>query len=99
VPGIWLTPLVGVTEVATALPRLPQNSLLIGGTADRSWDGEVARKSGLPIHEVPDGDHVLRIADDPIRSVDALRSVVVAMDQFFVSLGDSSVATSTIADV
>jgi hypothetical protein len=90
IPGVWLTPLLGRPEVAAATRRLPVPSLLVGGTADETWKPEAARASGSRIHEVSDGDHVLEVAADPVRSVDALRSVVVAMDQFFDSLDTSS---------
>lgn len=90
IPGVWLTPLLGRPEVRAAIRQLPPTTLLVGGTADETWDGEAARASGSRMHEVPDGDHVLEIAGDPVRSVDALRSVVVALDQFFNSLGPSS---------
>ena len=90
IPGLWLTPLLGRPEVRAAMRQLPPSTLLVGGTADETWDEEAARASGLQVHEVPQGDHVLEIAGNPLRSVDALRSVVVAMDQFFTSLGASS---------
>jgi hypothetical protein len=90
IPGVWLTPLLGRPEVRAAMRQLPAPTLLVGGAADETWDREAARASGLQLHEVPDGDHVLEITGDPVRSVDALRSVVVAMDRFFNSLGSSS---------
>jgi hypothetical protein len=89
IPGVWLTPLLGRVEVRAAVRKLPAATLLIGGTTDDTWDSDVARASGLGVHTVTDGDHVLEIAGDPVRSVDALRTVVVAMDQFFSSLGSS----------
>jgi hypothetical protein len=84
--GIWLTPLFDDAAIEDAITKLPAHSLLIGGTSDETWDGAAARATGLPVHEVPDGDHVLEIAGDPVRSADALRSIVVAMDRFFGAL-------------
>jgi len=79
VRGIWLTPLLQVDAVREALPSLPHGSLLAGGTADPSWDGEVAAASGLPVLQLEGGDHSLEIPGDVQRSIAALARVVTAV--------------------
>jgi hypothetical protein len=79
VRGIWLTPLLQVAQVREALPRLPAGSLLAGGTADPTWDGEIAAASGLPVLQIEGGDHTLEIPGDVHRSVAALHRVVTAV--------------------
>lgn len=79
VRGIWITPLLQVQQVREALPVLPAGSLLAGGTADPTWDGEVAAASGLPVLQVEGGDHSLEIPGDVERSVAALARVVTAV--------------------
>lgn len=79
VRGIWLTPLLQVPEVRQALPLLPPGSLLAGGTADPTWDVEVAAASGLPVLQIEGGDHALEIPGDVLRSMAALSRVVHAI--------------------
>jgi hypothetical protein len=68
-PAVWLTPLIAAGHELTPLvvaglrdgaaPRL-----LIGGTADPSWDGEVARSfASAEILELEGADHGLEVAD------------------------------------
>ena len=79
VRGIWLTPLLQVPEIRAALGSLPAGSLLAGGTADATWDGDVAAASGLPVLQIEGGDHLLEIPGDVHRSVAALARVVTAV--------------------
>jgi hypothetical protein len=79
VPGIWLTPMLQVPAVRAALPALPPGSLLVGGTADPSWDGEIAAASGLPVLQLEGADHCLEIPGDVHRSVATLARVVAAV--------------------
>jgi hypothetical protein len=43
-PAVWLTPLLTLPWVANALDRATAPFLLIGGTADKFWDGDRARR-------------------------------------------------------
>ncbi|MBG0565521.1 alpha/beta hydrolase [Actinoplanes aureus] len=81
-PGIWLTPVLRDTELPADLRRGSAPFLLAGGTADPSWDPELARSLGRPVHEAENADHGMEIAGDPVRSAEALRQVTVAMDAF-----------------
>jgi hypothetical protein len=86
-PGIWLTPLLRDEEIATGFEQLSAPALLVGGTADESWDGEFARRAGHEVLEVEGANHALQIEGDPLASIDALRGVVQRMDAFVAALG------------
>jgi hypothetical protein len=79
VPGIWLTPLLQAPAVRDALPSLPSGSLLVGGTADPTWDREVAASSGLPVLQLEGADHGLEIPGDVHRTIATLARVVAAI--------------------
>jgi hypothetical protein len=63
-PGIWLTPLLGVEELRRAAARAAASTLLIGGTADPYWDGAAAAATGAAVFEVPGADHSLERPGD-----------------------------------
>lgn len=88
-PGIWLTPLLGHSTVRQSLSVVTAPTLLVGGTADRTWVGDVARESGHTVHEVPDGDHSLELPSGPAASVEAHIGVVDAIDRFTRALAAS----------
>ncbi|BEL05409.1 hypothetical protein Q0Z83_036000 [Actinoplanes sichuanensis] len=81
-PGIWLTPVLRDSEVPDDLRRSAAPFLLVGGTADPSWDTGVARSFGQPFYEAHNADHGLETAEDPVNSADILRRVTIAMDEF-----------------
>jgi hypothetical protein len=81
VRGIWLTPTLQSPAVRNALPKLPPGSLIVGGTADPTWDGEAAATSGLPVLQIDGADHFLEIPGDVRRSVAALTRVVNAISE------------------
>lgn len=58
-PAIWLTPLLNDPECVTYLRRRTAPALLVGGTADPAWDGELARELSGDVLELPNGDHGL----------------------------------------
>ena len=78
-PGIWLTPLLHEPEIARGFELLQAPALLVGGTADESWDGELAGHDAL---ELDGADHGLQLPGDPLGSLDALRRVVERVDSF-----------------
>ena len=86
-PGIWLTPLLHDAEIATGFEQVSAPALLVGGTADESWDGELARRAGHEVLELEGANHALQIEADPLASIDALRRVVERMDAFVAALG------------
>jgi hypothetical protein len=81
-PGIWFTPLLHQSPVAEALRRLPEPTLLVGSTADETWDADAARQSGLGVLELTDVNHGLELTGDPLGSIDALRRVIDGVDRF-----------------
>lgn len=86
-PGIWLTPLLHNDEIAAGFSALQAPALLVGGTADESWDGAGARRSEHEVLELDGADHSLQIPGHPLASVDALRRVVARIDEFIEELG------------
>jgi len=91
-PAVWLTPLIASGHELTPLvvaglrdgtaPRL-----LIGGTADVSWDGAVARSfASAGILELEGADHGLEVADIAT-SAENLATVAHAIRRFVESLG------------
>jgi pimeloyl-ACP methyl ester carboxylesterase len=60
-PAIWLTPVLTVPEVAEAIGAAERPPLLIGGDADRSWDGGLARELSPHVLEIPGADHELYV--------------------------------------
>jgi hypothetical protein len=81
-PGIWLTPLLHDDDIAAGFEQLSAPALLVGGTADESWKGEVARRAGHDVLQLEGADHSLQIEGDPLASVDALRAVAARIDEF-----------------
>ena len=85
--GIWFTPLLRRPQVVDALERLPDPTLLIGSTGDETWDPDVAHRSKHQVLELNDANHGLELGGDPLGSIDALRTVIGAVDRFVEALG------------
>lgn len=81
-PAIWLTPLLGSAEVVTALERATAPFLLVGGSADRAWDGTLARRLTPHVLEVADADHGMYVPGPLVESVAVLGRVVTAVERF-----------------
>ena len=81
VPGVWLTPLLGLEDVRRAAARAAASALLIGGTADPYWDGAAAAATGAAVLEVPGADHSLERPGDLHGTLDVLASVLSRMDE------------------
>lgn len=64
-PSVWLTPLVRKKGVMEYLGASPAPTLLIGGSADRSWDRDVAKAVGDSAQtlEISGADHALYSSD------------------------------------
>ena len=77
-PAIWLTPLLNLDEVLTALRRRSVRDLVVGGSEDDPhWIGSAARS--LPraeVLEIPGADHALQLPGDPDGTLAALARVV-----------------------
>lgn len=88
-PAVWLTPLINaagasVSQVVTdGLAAASAPCLLVGGTADPSWDAAIARSvPRAEVLEIGDADHLLQITGDPAGSVDVLHRVVSTVATF-----------------
>jgi hypothetical protein len=75
VPAVWLTPLLHEQEVRAGI-RPP--ALLVGGTADPSWDGDGARALGVDVLELDRVTHALEVDGDAHASLDAMHRIVAA---------------------
>lgn len=80
--GIWLTPMLDIPAVATAVRRSSAPSLLVGGTADPHWTPAAIRASSGEILELPGADHGLEIPGDVCGSLNVLATVVQATEEF-----------------
>ena len=83
-PAIWLTPLFG-KRLVEAYAANPAPQLLIGGTADRVWDGAVAADlegRGCDVVEIDGADHVMTAAGDAVRGVEMHVEVARAIDSW-----------------
>lgn len=85
-PAIWLTPLLTRAEVVEPLLSYRRSGLLVGGTADRLWDGDAARRTALEVLEIEGGDHALHIGDDWRASLDAHGRAMAAVESFATGL-------------
>lgn len=84
-PAIWLTPLLTDPVLVEGIRANPARQLLVGGTADRLWDAEVAASlaaDGCDVLQIDGIDHGLIDPADPVRSADALAEVTRAMAGF-----------------
>lgn len=97
-PAVWLTPLIneaGTSVASAVIDGLAETSapfLLIGGSADPSWDSARARSfTRAEVLEIADADHALQVPGDVARSIDALRAVTMAVADF---IGAADGATS-----
>ncbi len=88
-PAVWLTPLIDAD--GTSVPRLVVDGLaaasapclLVGGSADPSWDVVVARSvPRAEVLEISGADHLLQIPGDVAGSLDVLHRVVSAVATF-----------------
>lgn len=81
-PAVWLTPLLTLPWVADALARATAPFLLVGGTADQMWDGNIARRLSPHVLEVENADHGMYVPGPLTDSIEVLSQVVVAVEQF-----------------
>jgi hypothetical protein len=81
-PAIWLTPLLYDPIVVAALEQATAPALLVGGTADQSWDGDLARRLSPHVFEVDGANHGLYVPGPLVESVAVLGRVVVAVEEF-----------------
>ncbi|RHW25587.1 alpha/beta hydrolase [Nocardioides immobilis] len=87
-PGVWLTPVLTIPEIANALRDGQLPGLVVGGTADELWDADLARASGLSVLEIDDANHILYTAGDWKGSYDDLGRTLEAVEDLARGLVD-----------
>jgi len=82
-PAVWLTPLLNDDESVAGLLRRQAPALLIGGTADPAWDGELARTISHDVLELDGVDHGFGSpGEHPLDTLDNLKRVVETVAAF-----------------
>jgi hypothetical protein len=90
-PGVWLTPVLtsdDASDVRDTAADLDEEHLLVGGTADPLWDGDLADGSQADVVEVENADHSLEVPHDRAENLAILDEVVSAIEEFAGSFGD-----------
>ena len=91
-PGVWLTPVLtseDASDVRETAADLDEDHLLIGGTADPLWDGDLADGSQADVVEVENADHSLEVPNDRAENLAILDEVISAIEEFAGSFGES----------
>jgi len=88
-PAVWLMPLINAAGTSVSqlvldgLAAASTPCLLVGGTADPTWDTAIARSvPNAEVLEVSGADHLLQVPGDVAGSIDALHRVVSAVATF-----------------
>jgi pimeloyl-ACP methyl ester carboxylesterase len=86
-PAVWITPLIAPGQwygdsVVRALRRATAPCLLIGGTADESWDSALARELSPHVFEAEGADHGLFVPGPLANSIAVMGDVVTAVERF-----------------
>jgi hypothetical protein len=93
-PAVWLTPILDAPWIAAALSRATAPLLLVGGTADATWDSTVAHRLSPHVLEIEAGDHGLFVPGPMRHSITVLGRVVTAIDDFLDAINWPSRPTS-----
>ena len=80
--AVWFTPLLTDEPTVTALRRATGPCLLVGGTADRFWDGRTARSLPAEVIEVSGADHGMFVPGRMAASAAVLGQVITAVEDF-----------------
>ncbi len=80
--AVWFTPLLTDEPTVAALGRATGPCLLVGGTADRFWDGQAARSLPAEVVEVDGADHGMFVAGRLAASAAVLGQVITAVEDF-----------------
>jgi hypothetical protein len=92
IPGVWLTPVLTsgeAPEMRETAAELDEDHLLIGGTADPLWDGDLVDGSEADVVEVEDADHCLEVPNDRAENLAILNEVISAIEEFAGSFSES----------
>lgn len=82
IPAVWLTPVLTLPWITSALNRATAPFLVVGGTADAMWDGARARQLSQYVLEIEGADHGLQLPGPLIDSIAVLGRVLVGMERF-----------------
>jgi len=86
-PAVWVSPLLASPLVTAGLRRATAPFLLVGGTGDRLWDGELARRLTPHVYEVAGADERMSVPGRVRASITLLAQVVAAMGEFLDEIG------------
>ena len=86
-PAVWLTPLLTKPRCVEWHREATQPALLVGGSADPDWDGELARQLSDDVLELPDATHFGHVPNDAVRSAELHVDVARAIDAFLTRVG------------
>jgi pimeloyl-ACP methyl ester carboxylesterase len=85
-PAIWYTPLLTEARVTDALRRTTAPVLLVGGTADPTWDSAVAAELPAEVLELAGVDHAMQVPRDLDRSLSVVRETAERTLSFLTAL-------------
>jgi hypothetical protein len=80
--AVWFTPLLTDEPTVAALRRATGPCMLVGGTADRFWDGQAARSLPAEVVEVDGADHGMFVPGRLAGSAAALGQIITAVEDF-----------------
>ena len=80
--AVWFTPLLTDEQTVAALRRARFPTLLVGGTADQFWNGEIARSLAGEVVEIEGADHAMVVPGRLANSAAALGRVITAVEDF-----------------
>jgi len=82
-PAIWLTPLLDRPGVRAALARATRPFLMVGGSADPTWQPQAVPSSALLSQlELVGHDHSLQRPGEPFPSLASLKKVTKQIERF-----------------
>jgi len=81
-PAVWFTPLLRDEQTVAALRRATAPALLVGGAADKFWDGQVARSLSPYVLEIPEADHGMFVPGPLAAAAAVLGTVITAVEHF-----------------
>jgi hypothetical protein len=81
--AVWFTPLLLTDEpTVAALRRATFPCLLVGGTADPFWNGQIARSLAAEVVEIESADHAMVVPGRLADSAAALGQVITGVEDF-----------------
>jgi hypothetical protein len=75
-PAVWLTPLLNDPKIVELIRARTAPALLVGGTADPTWDGALARELSPDVLELEGADHGLAKIEHLPQIVDTIAAFV-----------------------